>query len=86
MLGDEAQQPTGYFDKVWDSEFILEGNQIIEYPHQNNGHPLLQKEYMNANLLFCGTETATEFPGYMEGAVEAAIRVAGNLTQNNPAA
>jgi monoamine oxidase len=31
---------------------------------------------MNGKLLFCGTETASQFPGYMEGAVDAAIRVA----------
>ena len=79
MLGEEALQISDYFDKVWTNEFILEGNQIIERPHQNNGHPLLQKDYMNGKLLFGGTETAGEFGGYMEGAVESAIRVAGSL-------
>jgi monoamine oxidase len=79
LLGDEAGHPTAYFDKVWNDEFILEGNPVIERPHQNNGHPLLQMDYMNGKLLFCGTETASEFPGYMEGAVEAAIRVAERI-------
>lgn len=76
LFGDEAGQPTTYVDKVWNDEFILKGNPVIERPHQNNGHPLLQTDYMNGKLLFCGTETASEFPGYMDGAVEAAIRVA----------
>lgn len=76
LLGDEASQPVDYFDKVWNDEFVLEGNPIIEHPHQNGGHPLLQKAYMNGNLLFCGSETASSFPGYMEGAVKAAIKVA----------
>lgn len=76
LLGDEAGQPIAYFDKVWNDEFILEGSSAIERPHQNNGHPLLQMDYMKGKLLFCGTETAANFPGYMEGAIEAAIRVA----------
>lgn len=79
LLGEEAGQPLIYFDKVWNDAFIIEGSQVIGRPHQNNGHPLLQKSYMNGKLLFCGTETASEFPGYMEGAVEAARRVAGKI-------
>jgi monoamine oxidase len=79
LLGEEARQPLVYFDKVWNDAFIIEGNQLIGRPHQNNGHPLLQKSYMNGKLFFCGTETASEFPGYMEGAVEAAVRVAERI-------
>lgn len=79
LFGDEARQPTAYFDKVWNNEFILEGNVIIDHPHQNNGHPLLQMQYLDGKLLFCGTETATAFPGYMEGAVDAAMRVAAQF-------
>jgi monoamine oxidase len=79
LLGDEARHPTSYIDKVWNDEYLLKGNPVIERPHQNNGHPLLQMDYMNGKLLFCGTETATEYPGYMEGAVDAAIRVAERI-------
>ena len=76
LLGKEIANPVSYTDKVWNDEFVLYGNQIIHRPHQNNGHPLLHQAYMNNKLLFCGTETATEFPGYMEGAVNAAQRIA----------
>ena len=79
LLGEEARHPSVYFDKVWNDAFIIEGNQFIGRPHQNNGHPLLHKGYMNGKLFFCGTETASEFPGYMEGAVEAARRVAERI-------
>jgi monoamine oxidase len=72
LLGNKALQPTAYFDKIWTDEFVLSGNPVIHRPHQNNGHPLLQKDYMNGKLLLCGTETALEFAGYMEGAVIAA--------------
>ena len=79
LFGSEAAQPAAYFDKIWNDEFVQNGNQIIDRPHQNNGHPLLQRDYMNGKLFFCGTETASVFPGYMEGAVEAAIRVANKI-------
>ncbi len=79
LLGAEALQPVAYFDKVWTDEFILAGNQVIRRPHQNNGHPLLQQSYMDGRLFFAGTETATGFPGYMEGAVIAARSVVSRL-------
>jgi monoamine oxidase len=69
LLGKEASIPLSYNEKIWTDEFILNGNQIIFKPHQNNGHPLLQKSYMNGKLFFSGTESSTEFPGYMEGAI-----------------
>lgn len=71
LLGEEAAQPVSYHDKVWDNEFVITGNKQVQLPHQNNGHPLLQKEYFNSGLIFCSTETGTEFPGYMESAVKA---------------
>lgn len=79
LLGLQALQPTAYFDKVWTDEFILDGNQVIQSPHQYNGHPLLQESYMDNKLFFGATETATEFPGYMEGAVIAAQTIATRL-------
>ena len=48
---------------------------MIQRPHQNNGHPSLHDSYMNGKLLFSGTETATEFGGYMEGAVISAYKI-----------
>ena len=79
LFGEEAKQPTAYYDKVWNDEYVIKDGAIIERPHQNNGHPILQMDYLDGKLLFCGTETATEFPGYMEGAVDAAIRVANKF-------
>jgi len=79
LLGEQALKPAAYFDKVWTDEFILDGNQVIQRPHQYNGHPLLQQSYMNGKLFFAATETASEFPGYMEGAVIAAQSAAERL-------
>lgn len=79
LFGAQALKPFTYFDKVWTDEFILSGNQLIQRPHQNNGHPLLQREYMNGKLFFAATETATEYSGYMEGAVIAAQSITDKI-------
>jgi len=84
LLGAQALKPTAYFDKVWTDEFILDGNQVIQRPHQYNGHPLLQESYMHGKLFFAATETATKFPGYMEGAVVSALKVAGSCLSLPP--
>lgn len=79
LLGSQASNPVSYFDKIWTDEFILGGSQIIQRPHQCNGHPLLLEHYLKDKLLFCATETATEYAGYMEGAVVAAQRAAAQI-------
>lgn len=79
LLGDEAGHALAYYDKVWTDEYIVSENQAVQRPHQNNGHPALQDSYMNGKLFFANTETATEFSGYMEGAVIAAKSVADRL-------
>lgn len=80
LLGKEALAPLSYRDKIWTDEFILNGNQVIYRPHQNNGHPLLQLSYMDESLFFANTETAEENPGYMDGAVLAAKETAEKLS------
>lgn len=82
MFGEKILKPVTYADKVWTDEFVSGGNQINQQPHQNQGHPLLQQSYMNGKLLFSGTETATGFPGYMEGAVISANRVFNTVFKN----
>lgn len=79
LIGEEAGSPTAYFDKIWNDENVTSGNQVIQLPHQYNGHPLLEQSYMGGKLLFCGTETAIDYPGYMEGAVVSAKRIAKQL-------
>lgn len=76
LLGNPSLTPLTYTDKVWTGAHVFEGNPTILRPHENNGHPALQLGYMNEKLYFCGTETATEYAGYMEGALIAAQRMA----------
>lgn len=71
LLESEAKNATSYQDRLWNTPLLTQGNQIIHRPHQNNGHPLLQRSYFNAKVYFSATETATEFAGYMEGAIRA---------------
>lgn len=79
LMGIQARENILYEDMVWNDEFVLAGNSIIHRPHQNNGHPLLQLSYMNDKFHFCGTETAMEHAGYMEGAVVAAKTIAERI-------
>lgn len=82
LLGDDILHPISYTDKVWTGEHVFAGPQVIQRPHQNNGHPLLQNSYMNGKLYFSGTETATAYAGYMEGAIIAALKMAENTERH----
>ncbi len=79
LLGKKALTPITYKDKLWVDEFVSGGKQLVQRPHQNNGHPLLQQSYLNEKLYFSGTETAVEFAGYMEGAVISAFNTLAKL-------
>lgn len=76
LLGNEILNLKLYQDKVWVNEFVYEGTQVIQRPHQNNGHQLLQASYLQGKLHFGGTEVATEYSGYMEGAILSARKLA----------
>ncbi len=75
LLGEKAASPIFYEDKIWTDEFVISGNQNIQWPHQNNGHLLLQKGFFNEKLFLCNTETSPEFSGYMEGAIRASTAI-----------
>ena len=74
VFGQEALNFTSYHETVWAKEEHTKSSQQVGfiYPHQNNGHPLFRKSYCDNRLFFGGTETAKQFPGYMEGAIIAA--------------
>lgn len=83
LLGKKALTPITYKDKIWVDEFVSGGKQLVQRPHQNNGHPLLQQSYLNEKLYFSGTETAVDFAGYMEGAVISAFYTLAKLGFDN---
>lgn len=48
-------------------------------PHQNNGNARLRQGFFDERLFFSASETATQTPGYMDGAVHRGMEVADLL-------
>lgn len=82
FYGDKADSYLTYNELVWSEEpftFCDYSSQVI--PHQNNGHHYFKEAYMENRFLLAGAETAITHPGYMDGAVESARRVAERVKQ-----
>jgi len=78
--GSKIDSYKKYAETVWRLEkytFTPYEEHIL--PHQNNGHQLYQDSYLNNSLFFSGAETATMFPGYMDGAVSSAQYLANQI-------
>jgi monoamine oxidase len=75
-FGAQAQNPRMYFDQVWDREIYTGGCPVGIMP------PGVMTEYGPAlrppagRIHWAGTETATVWTGYMDGAVQAGKRAA----------
>ncbi len=80
LLGAEASNPISYFDKVWTDEFVSGENQIINRSHQNNGHPIFRESYLDKTIYFSGTESSSEYSGYMEGAIISARTICNKIS------
>ena len=77
LFGQAAARPLEVIIKDWFDE-PLTSVAADEFPpaaHPQYGHPWLQLDHWNNKLYFSGTETAQEFGGYLEGALESAERV-----------
>lgn len=62
-----------YEDRVWRAEsFTYHPYDTEPIPHQNNGHPIFRQAFLEGRFYISGSETASQFPGYMDGAVRAA--------------
>lgn len=76
FYGDRADRYLTYQECVWGHDpFTFSPYEQSVLPHQNNGHSIYQESYLENRLFIAGAETATEFSGYMDGAVESAYRV-----------
>ncbi|MEO9484456.1 MAG: FAD-dependent oxidoreductase [Ekhidna sp.] len=76
-FGDRADQYIGYEEKVWRNDpltFLPYQSDLL--PHQNNGHPSFLKPLFDGTFHIGGSETASQFPGYMEGALRSALHIA----------
>lgn len=78
--GEVVDAYTAYEEAVWRREpFTFVPNEGHVLPHQYNGHPVFRGEFLGGKLIVAGSETASRYPGYMDGAVRSAHRVAGVL-------
>jgi len=78
--GTVVKDHLAYEESIWRNDphtFVAYEDRVL--PHQHNGHPVFRKEYLNGRLMLAGSETAVSYPGYMDGAVQSALRVAGLL-------
>lgn len=70
-----------YEEVVWCKEpFTFSPYTKPLIPHRNNGHSVYQEAYLDGKLWIAGSETARNFPGYMEGAVQSAVFINEQLT------
>ncbi|MEM7572631.1 MAG: NAD(P)/FAD-dependent oxidoreductase [Bacteroidota bacterium] len=74
--GESIKTLKGYEEKVWRQEpYTFYDYDGYVLPHQHNGHAVYQQAYLEGRLFIAGSETAQQFPGYMEGAVRSAQAV-----------
>jgi monoamine oxidase len=77
FYGDQASAFITFFEKNWREDPFTYSPYTEEiFPHQNNGADFLKRSYLNGKLFFAGAETSSVSPGYMDGAIDSAYRVA----------
>ena len=78
--GEDARHVLEYGDVLWgDDPYTRVQRAETLFPHQNNGHEVLRQSMFDGRLFMAGSETADAFPGYMDGAVNAAKRVVAQI-------
>jgi monoamine oxidase len=73
VFGLMAKEFINYEECSWSKEEnTFESSGTFLYPHQNNGNPIFNKTFFDNKLFISSSESASEFPGYMDGAVYSA--------------
>jgi monoamine oxidase len=82
LFGAEAAKPNEIMIRDWYTESLTATTADAQPPqtHPQYGHRWLQLDHWNDKLYFGGTESASDYGGYLEGALEAAERVARSLS------
>lgn len=78
LLGKEALAYISCEEMIWSEEVFTKDKKqegIFVYPHQHNGNAVFSREYFNNRFYIGGSETASQFPGYMEGAIFSAKQI-----------
>lgn len=70
VFGSQATQFLDYKECIWSNEaHTFETSDTPMPPHQHNGHEIFRKTYYDDRLFISSAEAASEFAGYMDGAV-----------------
>jgi monoamine oxidase len=78
--GAQVSNYLSYEEAIWrDEPFTFAAYEGHILPHQNNGHHVYQQPYLNGRLFIAGSETATRFPGYMDGAIHSAKTISDKI-------
>lgn len=74
LFGSEAAKLKKLYFKDWafDPLTATKADSAPQYTHPNYGLPSVLEGLWNGRLIFAGTEVASQFGGYLEGALEAA--------------
>ena len=82
LFGPDAAEPSALFIKDWarDNHTSTSADLAPLYTHPRYGMPPQIADLWNDTLHFSGTETASEFGGYIEGALEAAEVTLAHIT------
>lgn len=84
VFGEKAKEFVDYEECIWSKEeSTFEESDSLLFPHQNNGNPIFSKSFFDDKLLISSSESASEFPGYMEGAVYSANITAKKATTSS---
>ncbi|WP_430907603.1 flavin monoamine oxidase family protein [Maribacter sp. 2-571] len=82
-LGEEVNTYTTYEEKDWSQDrHTSEETEQTGYDSLSYGNVLFQRGYLNNSLVFSGTETASSYGGYMDGAISSGIRAAKQLLEH----
>ncbi len=78
--GEAVNDFVQYEEAVWREEphtFVPYQSDML--PHLHNGHEVYRQAFWEGKLFISGSETAADYPGYMDGAVQSAAYVFGQI-------
>lgn len=83
VFGTKAKDFIDYRECIWSEEKdTYQTADISLFPHQNNGNPIYNQSFFEGRMFISSAEAATEFPGYMDGAVSSANSISKKLINN----
>ncbi|MEL6376465.1 MAG: NAD(P)/FAD-dependent oxidoreductase [Pseudomonadota bacterium] len=82
-FGPNNPEPAAIYIQDWAREEFLTTSNDLKGPmnHPSVGPDSLRRSYFEGRVFFAGSETATQSPGLIEGALDAAERVANGINE-----